>query len=414
MLPIKEGLWRGRLTLEITEESEKEIPRFLSIAAHKGVILQKVRGKGNNPVRFEIYQKDLELLDGIKEKTNVDFRVTRQGGMPFALRFLKNHPGIPLGLLIFFVLLWLLSRFLWNISFDGNSLHTDEEIRSFLEENDVTVGIWLRDVSCEDIEVLIRNQFFDITWVSAELSGTRLTIHIKENYDMEIAQEEEDPYSLVAEKDAVITRIVTRAGTAMVKAGDTVSAGDELVSGIIRKYDEYGEEVLVEFVNADADIFGQTIYTYTDEFSMKYNKKVYTGTETKAFFLRIRKRQYTFFLSKPSYEMYDKEENVSQLHIGYGLYFPICTGTALYREYELEKSVFTQDEAKALAKIRYADFLEELEEKGVVIIEKNGTIQFGEDWCSVTSQVVCEERLGKVMPIGIEEIEEKGTADEYH
>ena len=45
--------------------------------------------------------------------------------------------------------------------------------------------------------------------------------------------EEERPCDIVASKDAYIESVVQLAGRAVVKAGDTVRAGDKLISGLV-------------------------------------------------------------------------------------------------------------------------------------------------------------------------------------
>ena len=94
-------------------------------------------------------------------------------------------------------------------------------------------------VSCEELEESLRNQFAEITWVSAEIKGTRLTVRIKENEAMlSPVEPDRTPCDLTAEKDGVIERCVVRNGLLKVRAGDPVAAGDLLVAGTIPIYDD--------------------------------------------------------------------------------------------------------------------------------------------------------------------------------
>ena len=91
-------------------------------------------------------------------------------------------------------------------------------------------------VSCEGLEESLRNQFAEITWVSAEIKGTRLTVRIKENEAMlSPVEPDRTPCDLAAEKDGVIERCVVRNGLLKVRAGDPVAAGDLLVAGTIQR-----------------------------------------------------------------------------------------------------------------------------------------------------------------------------------
>lgn len=393
-----EDYLKGRVELEFYGSGRTDILRFLTLAANHGVTVRMPEVAEN--LRCTISLPDFYRLKEIRRKTGVHYRIRRRSGLPFTLHYLRKRIGIPIGIAVFFLILFLLSQYLWNISFEGNLSHTESELRAFLKDHQVTEGIRTSELSCEELERLLRNEFFDITWVSCELTGTKLTVHIKENYEEEIAETEETPYSLVAEKDAMITSIVTRSGTPLVVAGDAVAAGDVLVSGVVTTYDEYGEELFSYEVNADADIFGETTYTYEDTIQLNYLKKCYTGETMRAGFLAFAGRRYTFFLKKMTYEACDREETSGQLKIGESLYLPITFGISIYREYDLEEAVYTKEEAEEIAEERYLEFLQDLEENVVEIIKKDGTIVFGTALCEVNASVTVIERLGKVVPIG--------------
>ena len=73
-----------------------------------------------------------------------------------------------------------------------------------------------------------RQQFDDIIWVSAYVKGTELMIQVKENSDTVAmpATEMEKPSDIVADKDGVVTEIITRKGVPLVHAGDEVKKGE--------------------------------------------------------------------------------------------------------------------------------------------------------------------------------------------
>ena len=129
-------------------------------------------------------------------------------------------------------MLYGLSFFIWDISFEGNLRFTDQTLLHYMETLPVACGMRKSAVSCEELEESPRNQFAEITWVSAEIKGTRLTVRIKENEAMlSPVEPDRTPCDLTAEKDGVIERCVVRNGLLKVRAGDPVAAGDLLVAG---------------------------------------------------------------------------------------------------------------------------------------------------------------------------------------
>ena len=121
-------------------------------------------------------------------------------------------------------------------------------------------------MDCDRIVKDIRKEFDDIVWVSAYVTGTRLMIQVKENTDTFSAESsnKEPSNDIVAEKDGVITSIITRNGVPLVKPGDAVKKGDILVSGKVEVKNDAGEIVNYQYQNADADIEAETDLTYEE------------------------------------------------------------------------------------------------------------------------------------------------------
>ena len=100
-----------------------------------------------------------------------------------------------------------------------------------------------KEISCGDLEKQIRNAFPEIGWVSAELTGTRLTVHVRENDGILKAETGSDaPCELTAGSDGTVTKIIVRNGIAIdgfgKARGDEVKTGDVLVSGKLPIYDD--------------------------------------------------------------------------------------------------------------------------------------------------------------------------------
>ena len=91
------------------------------------------------------------------------------------------------------------------------------------------VGEYKGKIDCDEIEKKIRNKYSDITWVCAEIKGTNLIIHVNENYNRTIKEQENSPYNIIANCDAQIDSIITRTGVGNVKKGDKVKKGDILL-----------------------------------------------------------------------------------------------------------------------------------------------------------------------------------------
>jgi len=396
---------KGNLTVKLISTNPE---RFFNICAKKGILIWNIINKGVY-CHFNISIKDFMTLKDILHKTNSRVRILNKKGVPFFLYKNRKRKGFAIGGILFLMLLYCLSFFIWDISLEGNYSYSEGEIVDFLSENKITHGLLKGSIDCDAIEKSIRNKYFDVTWVCAEINGTRLIIHIKENFDSEVVQKETDPYDLVANKDAVITSIITRSGTPLVKAGTEVKENDILVTGAVDVYNEIGEIDHTNYVNADSDIYGQTIYEYQDTFTMDYIIKEYTGEEYKNYYSDLTKIKFLFKMNDNHYEKYDEISEDTHFKILRNYYLPIHFGNIQYKEYvEIEKK-YTKEEAEQIANKKLELFLENLTKKGIQIIEKNVTIDVGEKYCKSYGTIDVIEQLGKVSTIdmNVEGPEEK-------
>ena len=271
------------------------------------------------------------------------------------------------------------------------------------------------DVNCEQIEKLVRNNYFDITWVSVELTGTRLIVHIRENFDdinniNSVGNDAEDEgdengYMLVSDKDAVIESIITRTGKPMVKSGDIVNKGSVLIDG---KYDimgDYEAYIRTEYVRADGDVYGYVIYPYDETIMREYNLKTYTGNEYTYNRIRINDNAADLYISGVDFEEYDRIETEKQLSIVGDFYIPVYFSEVVCREYVTSSVLYTDDELKMASEAKLEVFLENLSKKGIQIIENNVKIEIGTDSVRAVGEIKVLEKIGtlEAVPINMEE-----------
>ncbi len=214
----------------------------------------------------------------LARKAGVRVRVLGRYGAPFFIRRNRKREGLLLGTGACFALIYALSLFIWNISFEGNYHYSRDTLMEYLESLDVRYGMRKNDVSCEDLEDSLRSAFPEITWVSASVTGTRLVVRIKENEALSAVPPRDDsPCELAAGTAGVITRMIVRQGKADVAVGDTVEEGQLLVSSALSVIDDNGETVRIKYVHADADIYARTQYAYRTEEPLLCRVETRTG-----------------------------------------------------------------------------------------------------------------------------------------
>ena len=234
---------KGYIRIRITGYSTE---RFLNACSHRGIILWGLEPKGR-AYEMNISIPGFRKLKPIIRKTGTKVSIVERFGLPFFLHKYRKRKMFFAGALLFAALIFLMSRYIWNIDIKGNLTYTDETLLKFLKTREVENGMRVSEVDCARIVKDIRKEYDDIIWVSASIQGTRLIIQVKENEDTIPAMDEaaenpdqEKPTDIVADRDCVITRIVPRNGIPMVSEGAEVKTGDVLVSGQVPVMDDAG------------------------------------------------------------------------------------------------------------------------------------------------------------------------------
>ncbi len=372
-----------------------EPERFFNICSARNIDMWNII-KRDGGYSFNILIKDFYKIKDIVKKTKTKVRIRKKKGYPFFIYKNRRRKAYLVGILAFAAIIYSMSLFVWDIHFEGLYTYTEDVLLEYLSENDVKHGKFKADIDCTQIEKMIRNDFFDITWVSVSLEGTRLTVHIRENYDYDIVSDKEYTMSdIVAIKEGIITSIITRTGTPFVKKGDIVKENDILVSGNVVINNEYGELIRQEYGNADADIWAQTTYKYSDSLDLRHKIKEYSGKSKKAYEVTLFNKNIYLFNRKTGYENYERTVEEYRLKIGENFYLPIILCKISYNEYETRIKKYSEEEAKRILEKNIDEFFKDLVEKGVQIIENNVTIRREGNKYIAEGDITVVERFGK-------------------
>lgn len=399
----KEDKWYRKLsgTVKVFVKGDDK-SRFLNLIRTKGIDMWNIVCKENGYI-FTMYAKDFYKLQKVRRKTHVKLKIIKKSGIPFLVKRYRKRKMFLFGFISACIMVKLLSAHMWDIEINGNIKHTKNEIAKLLRENNVECGMKIKDVCADKIEEYIRNGYSDIVWISCRVEGTKLIIDLKENlYVGQVKEElkENVRYDLVATEEMTISKIVTRRGTALVKAGDRVKKGDILIMGEVEVSGDYDEYIRTEYVAADGEVYGIVNCTYMDVLSTKYVKKVYTGREEK-------KISFVFNDNKieigkdADYEKADVITKEKRIYMTSGYYLPVIKIEKCYREYEEETLEYEKDEIERRLLNKYNKYLENLSKMGIQIVDKNVRIDINGGMAKAQGNIVlykkCEE-LVECMP----------------
>ncbi len=383
--------------------------RFINICRNNGIIFNSLVYDGCSAVTI-MSIKDYRCIRPYVRITGVHTRIVYRNGLPFFINRNRLRQFFIVGIMVFAFINIYMTRFLWKIEVGGNSFYSDKVIIEYLMSQGLHYGQATGRISCYSIERGIRESFDNVTWVSADIKGARLFIEIKENEDDGIAVNESSlAKDITAAADGVVYSIITRSGTPVVKAGDTVKKGDILVMAKVDSANESGEVVETRYVRGDADILIDTDYSYLDTIKRSYYKKVYTGRELEHTRLRIGNRYISSAFDSCRYELYDTVTEYKNVNLYENLTLPINYAFVTFKEYRLEEASYSDEELSALLDNNINNYIKKLKENSIQIISNSVKIKLNSDSGAAQGSIhVREAAVEYTEPI----ILEKETANE--
>lgn len=399
-------LLKGFLRLSI---EGKQTERFLNLCRCQKIPLYEVKWTGEQKLNASLYRKDFFKLLHIRRKTGVKIHILNKQGLPFWIYKSRSKKGFFAGVFLCITLMLLLSSRVWNIHIEGNIQYADPEILGFLEKNGIVHGMAKGKVNCSEIADSLRRNYPEITWVSAKLSGTRLLLTVQEGKKQKKQQNGLSPCDLKAETEGEIVKMITRAGTPLVKTGDVCKPGDILVSGKVPILNDSKEVVREAYVHADADIYIRHSVSYYDEFPLACEKEIPEEKTRKAYGIRLGNRYVSFY--NGAEKGWKTVTEVFPVRITENFYLPVSLYSFTSKQYRKVKSVYTKEEAELLAEKKLHLFEKKLIEKGVQISENNVKIDVNHTVCTSSGKLVVIEKTGRETPVQQEEEKERTALD---
>ena len=390
----------GYLKIQITGYSPE---RFLNMCSHHKIDLWNLTSCGY-AYEMNISVYDFRRLKPILRKTKTKVKIKERCGFPFFLQKYRKRQLFAAGLVICTIFLFFMTTFIWNIQIEGNHKYSEEEIRKILKQQEVYVGQMKNHIHCDDISAYLRKNYTDVIWVSASVEGISLKIQVKENTDRIVERKSEIyevPSDIVADKDGIITDIITRQGIPLVHIGDIVQRGDSLVSGNIPIYNDAKEIIDYQYVAADADIHAQTEVPYEEQLNSEHNVLKESGKKKWGIWLDTGKKRCYFGYSHPTGHAYYKIlEKEKQLSIGSQWNLPVYFGVLEYRECHLQTENYAETETRIILSENFHRFCKKLEEKGVQILQNSVKIYTGVERTTAKGILTLNEKIGN--PVTVE------------
>lgn len=369
---------------------------------------------------FSIKAKEFGKTVPIVYKSGIRPHIREKKGFPFCLAWCMNNWTFCSGFLFFLALLVLLSSYVWEISFQGQSTYTKETLQKTVNEMGVSRGMKRSRLVCDDIEKNIRKIYPDISWVSAEEKGSRLVISIKEAEKTVKRTSEETPCHVIASCDGTIQKISVNRGVAMVKKGQRVKKGQILISGVLSITDD--ADVVVKKIAVAAKGNVQLLVSQDIKKPIKtvVKEKEYTGRRVMKYEWKVGNQSFSIknpfkrFHNSSSYDIITTKKLDTKIQ---PLNFPLQMEQYEYREYRWKKVTRSRAQIKTMGEQYWQRWQQKMRKRqGVCIVNHSLRIQKdnGKDYTLVGTVTYTDENMNSCS-IRKEECQvERKVEDEEH
>lgn len=172
-------------------------------------------------------------MENFLRKAQIPFSAGELRGLPGYLWRLRRRVGLLVALGIVLAAAVFSSSFVWDVRVEGNETIPAVAVEEALAGAGLHIGSRWRGIDTTATEARVLSGAPQIAWVHINRRGTVAYVRIAERQSPPAAPSRRGTANIVASEDAVIEEVRVRAGYAAVKAGETVRAGDLLVSGLL-------------------------------------------------------------------------------------------------------------------------------------------------------------------------------------
>ena len=217
-----------------------------------------------NGISFSINEREYKRLRKSLRKTGIKTKILKKIGLPFLVKKYKARKGVFVGAIIFILLTFILSKFIWVTTVNGNKNIPTTKIIKVLNDNGIYNGVYKENIDLKDKERKILKAIPEIRWISINLTGCKAEVEIKEKYKSPTKViENNNPSNLKCRRDAVVVKSSVLKGTPMVKVGSAVVKGQMLVSGVVESGNSEVGDTTSTLVHSVGEIIGRTHYNRT-------------------------------------------------------------------------------------------------------------------------------------------------------
>ena len=335
-------------------------------------------------------------LRNVTKELGVTMELRREKGAPVVLRRFRRRYVLLGAAVVFGILMWCGSTFIWAFEVTGNDTVPTERILRALEAQGVCVGSRSMEIDQEELRNHVLLELKEISWLAVNVSGCTAHVQVVERHRPPELMKDSNKCNVVAAKPGLVTKVEALDGKAQVMAGSTVTKGQLLISGVVDS-----TMTGVRLLHGMGRVYARTWYDLS--VSVPLETQQYTAAEhtRTRIGLDFGKRRINF-LGKGSVlgESCDKITTIHQMTLPFGFRLPITLVVEQTIIHEGEVTSRTIEEARQEGEQALLHQLQTLLCEDGTVESTRFSAAERDGYLMVTLCAECYEQIGQSVPIG--------------
>ena len=341
----------------------KCLEKFVNLAVARGIVMWDVIILEAGRVSLKVRLSGVHPLRHVARMTRCRFKIVARHGLPFFISRLRKRRVFTVGALLFVAALYVLSSFVWFIDITGNKRVPEEVVERVAREAGLKLGVPRWAVNATALEEAILRQVPGLSWVGVYVDGTSVNIKVVER-KLPPQDETGRPVDVVAVRDGLVKEILVLSGHPAVSEGDTVTAGQVLISAAIpppeteeeKDEDQDGKPAVelraepVRYVHARGIVRARVWYKGEAQQTLVEKGAELTGREITKFGIKIGTKEIILMGPREiAFTHYQIQVERKQAPAWRNISVPVELLTVRHREEKHYTNRYNRDEARRLA-----------------------------------------------------------------
>ena len=366
------------------------LEKFINLSIAKGLYLWDIQRIDYTTLEAKIGIKGFKSLKDIVRRVGCRTHIIEKRGYPFLAHKFKYRKMFGLGFILSIGLIFFATSYVWKIDVEGNERVKDEAIVIALERMEVKTWIPKRRIDTLEIKQHLLANLDSLAYAGAEVKGTKLIITVKERDVIPEIISSNEPCNIVANKRAVVYKVIAKNGKGIVNKGDIVQEGQVLITGSIE--DERLEKPLL--VHSEGSVIGTTWYNETINEPIIKTIKEETGEIHSTKEIQIGKKRIHLMSGDIPFEHYIQETKSEKLiKVGF-IDIPINTIEHIYKEVEIKEIEQNVDSLKQILAVLGVEKIMERVPLGAEVVSKEVTNSITDGVLTTKIDIEVREEIG--------------------